>query len=92
MYCYTQLGIKPFGRLRKLHQLISIGEISLGGYARNKIYGTLQCPAGKRMKPENRVFFKNEQEAILSGYRPCGVCMPEKYRIWKATHAGHYIS
>ena len=84
MYRHTQLGATPFGRLRKLHQLISNGGVGLGGYARNMIYGTLQCPAGKRMKPENRVFFKNEQEATQSGYRPCGICMPGKYRAWKA--------
>ena len=36
------------------------------------------------MKEENRVFFKNEEEAIQNGYRPCAHCLPEKYKIWKA--------
>jgi len=43
----------------------------------------LHCKAGKRMKRENRVFFGSEKEAILAGFRPCGQCMREKYRIWK---------
>jgi len=37
------------------------------------------------MKKENRVFFSSEQEAINNGYRPCGHCMIEKYKIWKKT-------
>jgi hypothetical protein len=42
------------------------------------------------MKVENRVFFKDEQEALELGYRPCGHCVPEKYKLWKAkkTSAG----
>jgi methylphosphotriester-DNA--protein-cysteine methyltransferase len=36
------------------------------------------------MKIENRVFFKDECEAIEAGYRPCGACMPEEYRMWKS--------
>jgi methylphosphotriester-DNA--protein-cysteine methyltransferase len=36
------------------------------------------------MKTENRVFFSSEEEAINSGYRPCGHCLPEKYKLWKA--------
>ena len=35
------------------------------------------------MKVENRVFFKDEQEALENGYRPCGACLPEKYKLWK---------
>jgi methylphosphotriester-DNA--protein-cysteine methyltransferase len=30
-----------------------------------------------------RVFFKDEETAIAAGYRPCGTCMKEKYKIWK---------
>ena len=25
----------------------------------------------------------DEETAIAAGYRPCGICMKEKYRIWK---------
>ena len=27
-----------------------------------------------------RVFFKDEETAIAAGYRPCGICMKEKYK------------
>jgi hypothetical protein len=83
MINHTDLGNKPFTRFRVLQTLIAKGEVKLGGYRKNKIYGTLTCKAGKRMKPENRVFFKNEQEAITAGYRPCGNCMPAQYKQWK---------
>jgi methylphosphotriester-DNA--protein-cysteine methyltransferase len=29
------------------------------------------------------VFFIDERTARAAGYRPCAVCMPEKYRTWK---------
>ena len=48
-----------------------------------KIYGTLSCKSGKRMKKENRVFFKNEAEAIELGFRPCGHCLRAEYVRWK---------
>ena len=37
----------------------------------------------KRMKKENRIFFESEKTAIKNGYRPCGLCMKEKYKNWK---------
>ena len=77
------LGKKPFTRGRVLHQLIAAGEIKLAGNKKLKIYGTLNCASGKRMKVENRVFFKNDDEAIANGYRPCGNCMPADYKLWK---------
>lgn len=48
-----------------------------------KIYGTLHCKSGKRMKKENRVFFQSEKEAMEAGYRPCGHCMNSAYKKWK---------
>jgi methylphosphotriester-DNA--protein-cysteine methyltransferase len=36
------------------------------------------------MKMENRVFFASEKEAVDEGYRPCGHCMKEQYKLWKA--------
>jgi methylphosphotriester-DNA--protein-cysteine methyltransferase len=83
----TDLGDTPFARFRKLQSLILNGEITLGGYKKTKIYGTLSCKSGKRMKPENRVFFKNEQEAIAAGYRPCGHCMQQQFKTWKLQNA-----
>ena len=61
---------------------IKRSEICFGGNAKLKIYGTLQCKSGKRMKKENRVFFNSKNEAINLGYRPCGHCMKSKYQQW----------
>lgn len=58
-------------------------KINFGGNHRLKIYGTLYCTFGKRMKRENRVFFNLEEEAIEKGYRPCGHCMRAAYLTWK---------
>jgi methylphosphotriester-DNA--protein-cysteine methyltransferase len=78
MYYHSELG-------NAVRQLIRDGGITLGGHVRCKIYGRLSCKSGKRMRPKHRVFFKDEAEAIAEGYRPCGHCMPEKYKIWKET-------
>jgi len=59
-------------------------EITYAGHRKLKIYGTLKCASGKRMKRENRVFFKTEKEAISLGYRPCGHCMRIAYKQWKS--------
>ena len=58
-----------------LRKLIRQTKISFGGNKKLKIYGTLMCKSGKRMKKENRVFFRSEKETIHEGYRPCGHCM-----------------
>jgi methylphosphotriester-DNA--protein-cysteine methyltransferase len=83
MINHTDLGPTTFTRLRTLQSLIAKGEITMGGYAKGKIYGTITCKSGKRIKPENQVFFKNEQEALHEGYRPCGHCMHEQFKLWK---------
>ena len=57
-------------------------KFAFAGNRKLKIYGTLSCSSGKRMKQENRVFFVSEQEAIDNGYRPCGNCMKKEYRKW----------
>jgi methylphosphotriester-DNA--protein-cysteine methyltransferase len=67
----------------ELRALIRAKRIHAAGNARLKIYGRLDCPSGKRMRRENRVFFASPDEAIAAGYRPCGVCLPEAYRAWK---------
>lgn len=69
---------------KELFLKIKNKEITLGGNRRLKIYGTLQCKSGKRMRTQNRVFFKSEKEAIENDYRPCGHCMTDKYKLWKA--------
>lgn len=82
---HIDLGTSHFERSRNLFLKIKSGEISLGGNRKLKIFGCLDCRAGKRMKVENRVFFQSEAEAISLGYRPCAVCMRSEYLRWKGT-------
>lgn len=61
---------------------------TLGGHKKLKIYGRLNCPSANRHLAKGqyakyRVFFKDEESAIDAGYRPCAVCMPDKYKEWK---------
>ena len=61
----------------------------LGGHRKLKIYGRLDCPSALRYIAKGqyvpwRVFFPDEETAIAAGYRPCGVCMKEQYRMWIA--------
>jgi methylphosphotriester-DNA--protein-cysteine methyltransferase len=58
-------------------------EIRWGGNRQLKIYGTLSCASGKKMKKENRIFFSTEEEALQNNYRPCGHCMKASYKKWK---------
>ncbi len=56
------------------------------------VYGRLDCPAALRALEApthasyelHRVFFRNEDDAIAAGFRPCGRCLPEKFAVWKA--------
>ncbi|MGB8402635.1 MAG: Ada metal-binding domain-containing protein [Mycobacterium sp.] len=61
---------------------------TIGGHRRSKIYGRLDCPSALRAIAAGgyrtqRVFFADQRTAIAAGYRPCAVCLPEKYRQWK---------
>ena len=67
-----------------LRRLIKQQKICFGGNEKLKIFGTLDCRSGKRMKKENRVFFISKNEAIQQGYRPCGHCMKPAFLQWKA--------
>jgi hypothetical protein len=63
---------------------------TIGGHRRNKLYGRLDCRAARRAIAcggyiKHRVFFLDEATAIGAGYRPCAVCLPEKYAAWKAS-------
>jgi len=66
----------------------SITPGKLGGNSQLKIYGELDCYSALRYLdkgyPRIRVFFADEKTAIAAGYRPCGHCMRERYKIWKA--------
>ncbi len=66
-----------------LKEKIRKKEILFAGNLNLKIYGSLSCRSGRRMKKENRVFFHSEEEAILCGFRPCSHCMRYRYREWK---------
>ena len=83
MIRHIALGKDEAARQAAVRRLIHNKTIRLGGYSHGKIYGTLSCASGKRMKAQNRVFFQNEAEAIAAGYRPCGHCMRQKYLEWK---------
>lgn len=72
------LDINAGDLVRKIMQK----EICFGGNKKLKIYGTLQCKLGKRMKQKNRVFFISENEAVKNGFRPCGHCMKLQYKKW----------
>ncbi len=65
----------------------------LGGNGQARIYGRLDCwsavnavKAGVTYQ-KHRVFFKDEETAVASGYRPCGHCMRAEYKAWKAAKA-----
>ncbi len=60
---------------------------TFGGHRKTKIYGRMDCRAALRAIEKggyvkDRVFFADEQTAIVAGYRPCAVCLPEKYATW----------
>ena len=62
---------------------------TFGGHRRSRIYGRLDCPSARRAVARGgyvagRVFFADEPTAIAAGYRPCAVCLPERYAAWKA--------
>jgi methylphosphotriester-DNA--protein-cysteine methyltransferase len=67
---------------------------ALGGHKGNGIYGRLDCRAALRAIARggyvrHRVFFPDQATAIAAGYRPCAVCMPEEYAVWKARSSKH---
>ena len=62
---------------------------TLGGHRRSKVYGRLDCPGALRWIAKghyvaHRVFFADEATAIAAGFRPCGHCLRERHREWKA--------
>jgi len=83
MINHIDLGANPAERKKNIARLIRNGSITLGGYKKARIYGLLTCSSGKRMNVDNRVFFKDEAEALKNDYRPCGHCMKKEYAKWK---------
>lgn len=65
---------------------------TLGGHRRTRLYGRLDCRTARQAIARggyvrHRVFFADEATAVAAGYRPCAVCLPERYRAWKGTAA-----
>ncbi|MGH8450479.1 Ada metal-binding domain-containing protein [Pseudomonas sp.] len=63
---------------------------TFGGHRGGKRYGRLDCRAAWQAIArggyvKHRVFFADESTAIAAGFRPCAVCMPQEYAIWKKT-------
>jgi hypothetical protein len=83
MIDHQNLDKAGFAGRRQLAVLILERRILFAGNRQLKIYGTLGCCSGKRMKALNRVFFTNEEEALSNGYRPCAHCLRKKYRLWR---------
>ncbi|GAA3514417.1 Ada metal-binding domain-containing protein [Actinocatenispora rupis] len=59
-----------------------------GGHRRLRVYGRLDCPSALRAIAAGgyvtqRVFFADEATAVAAGYRPCAVCLPDRYAAWK---------
>ena len=70
-------------------EVLSTTPGALGGHLRTRVYGRLDCPVAlglirRGFDVRTRVFFADEATAIAAGYRPCGACLPEEYRRWKA--------
>lgn len=63
---------------------------TLGGHRRSRIYGRLDCRGARQALARggpyatHRVFFADEAMAVATGYRPCAVCLPDRYGRWKA--------
>jgi hypothetical protein len=78
--------LDPDGR-----EVLSATPGELGGHSGTRVYGRLDCPVALSLirrgydVRRTRVFFADEATAIAAGYRPCGACMREQYRRWKAT-------
>ncbi|MXV52861.1 metal-binding protein [Pedobacter sp. HMF7647] len=80
---HIALGIAKLERARNLKVMMDNGEVTFAGNRNLKIFGGLKCDSGKRMKVKNRVFFRNKEEALSLGYRPCGHCLKSEYILWK---------
>ena len=65
---------------------------AFGGHRDGRIYGRMDCPAALRAIARGgyvrqRVFFADEATAVAAGYRPCAVCLPDAYRVWKRSRS-----
>ena len=49
----------------------------VNGCRTTRIYCRPDCPAGRRAKPENKIYFASREEAMEQGYRACKICKPD---------------
>jgi hypothetical protein len=61
---------------------------SFAGHRGGKLYGRLDCRAALQAIARggyvrHRVFFADDATAVAAGYRPCAVCMPREYALWR---------
>ncbi|NBJ13872.1 metal-binding protein [Microvirga sp. SYSU G3D207] len=80
-------GYKLLNHQRQIYSTDEPG--TLGGYRPDRIYGRLDCPSALRhlaggTYAKHRVFFADEPMAIAAGFRPCGVCLKDRYELWKS--------
>ena len=68
-----------------LHRMIRDGRLTFAGNRRRRIFGRLDCRAGRRLARTNRVFIASRGEAERCGYRPCARCLRAAYEVWKST-------
>jgi hypothetical protein len=71
----------------------SVEPGTLGGNARDRIYGRLDCGTARYNVArggyvEHRVFFRDAATAVAAGFRPCGNCLRSEYVPWKADPEG----
>ncbi|MGD9077048.1 MAG: methylated-DNA--[protein]-cysteine S-methyltransferase [Desulfobacteraceae bacterium] len=50
----------------------------ISGCLTTKIYCRPDCSAGRRTKPENKIYFPSKEEARANGYRACKICKPDE--------------
>ena len=67
-----------------LHRMIRDGRLTFAGNRRLRIFGRLDCRAGRRLARAHRVFFASRGEAERCGYRPCAHCLRAAYDVWKS--------
>lgn len=88
---YTKFPFKYMDEFRKLEKearenkrglwadespALSIGEGVFVGSSRSKVFHKPSCKWAGMIDEKNKIKFKNREEAVNEGYRPCQVCRP----------------
>lgn len=59
--------------------VVSSGALAAGpffGSVNSNVYHYPTCGQASRIKPDNEIWFSDEDEAVAKGYRPCNYCNP----------------